>query len=797
MRRALILFCAAATAYVPPALVRRRRPVRPFAPPSSLAEAEASAPPKDQAEWEAVVAALEAYKKVHGDVRVPTRFAVPDDEEYPEVCRGLKLGQRVASIRATGRYVDDEGRRRQLEALGFEWRLRRPSASQGGANPPEPFEVVVAALEAYRAAHGDAVVPPNFVVPRNDPWPAACRGLPLGARIESLADPDHAYFEGAPPGVAEEREAALAALGVVVKRAGARQSTARRFEIVYSALSCFKEINGHLNVQQTFVVPDEDPWPEAARSMKLGSRVNAIRSHGTFLRRHPERRQRLVDLGLSLNEPEPAQNSGGAGSILDAVLKDTGKGTVDAWGLDFSGETAEAEEEERPRVLPVGADFLDEAVLPREDYERFLAEGWRFDIFDGGYDFEDVVDALEEFKLREGHLDVPDDFVVPAEELDDDDDENAPAEVEDLDVALAAFLASSRADADDASLLGDAAASPFPGLADPDAEPTLAELEALEAEGARVGDGVVVGDAVSPRDAPWPENCRGLQLGAACDALRCGDASGREDLEKKAALDALGFDWGDPDVYVFGLRWHQFLGCIFSFSKIKGSLNVGWDFVVPHEDPWPAPYWGAPLGTWANEVRRQEPTFRRHFPERKRHLGLMGFRWLPAVFAAPAVAVDERLPPCLRLDPDDLDAPFRKKKRKKKAAPKKGKAAPPPLPTAGDVDVDYARYTVKVLKDLLRERDLKVSGKRKADYVERLANDDLERQAEAAAAAAAAAPTAAADDDDDDLDDEEDEEEDDDDDLDDEEEELDVVDALSDALASGPDLEETSPDDEL
>ena len=103
-------------------------------------------------------------------------------------------------------------------------------------------------------------------------------------------------------------------------------------------------------VQQTFVVPDEDPWPEASRSMKLGSRVNAIRSHGTFLRRHPERRQRLVDLGLSLNEPEPAQNSGGAGSILDAVLKDTGKGAVDAWGLDFSGETAEAEEEERPRV---------------------------------------------------------------------------------------------------------------------------------------------------------------------------------------------------------------------------------------------------------------------------------------------------------------------------------------------------------------------------------------------------------------------------------------------------------------
>ena len=95
------------------------------------------------------------------------------------------------------------------------------------------------------------------------------------------------------------------------------------------------------------------------------------------------------------------------------------------------------------------------------------------------------------------------------------------------------------------------------------------------------------------------------------------------------------------------------------------------------------------------------------------------------------------------------------------------------------------------LEALLRERELPVSGKRKADYVERLAADDLARQA-------AAAASSVEDDDDDDLDEDEDDDlndddDEDEDDLDDEEDELDVVDALSEALVSAPDDELASP----
>ena len=103
------------------------------------------------------------------------------------------------------------------------------------------------------------------------------------------------------------------------------------------------------------------------------------------------------------------------------------------------------------------------------------------------------------------------------------------------------------------------------------------------------------------------------------------------------------------------------------------------------------------------------------------------------------------------------------------------------------MDVDYSKYTVKVLKDLLRDRGLPVSGRRKADYVERLAADDIRLQKEA---------PAVAEEEEEDLDDEEEEDDDDDDDEPmDEEEELDVVGDLSAALGAG-DEEETDPDDD-
>ena len=147
---ALLVFASSTTCFVvtPGHRVSRFRP---------LMSADGSAPlgvreAKEESEWLDVIAALRVYKEQFGDVRVPTRFAVPDSEPWPTSAHGLKLGIRVAAIRSTGKYVSgSEERRTELEDLGFEWRLRNTGATRSGDGQIEPWEVTLRALEIYQA----------------------------------------------------------------------------------------------------------------------------------------------------------------------------------------------------------------------------------------------------------------------------------------------------------------------------------------------------------------------------------------------------------------------------------------------------------------------------------------------------------------------------------------------------------------------------------------------------------------------------------------------------------------------
>ena len=47
------------------------------------------------------------YKEIHGDLRIPSKFVVPDEGKWPRLSRNLKLGVRVAAMRSAGRYVKD------------------------------------------------------------------------------------------------------------------------------------------------------------------------------------------------------------------------------------------------------------------------------------------------------------------------------------------------------------------------------------------------------------------------------------------------------------------------------------------------------------------------------------------------------------------------------------------------------------------------------------------------------------------------------------------------------------------
>lgn len=64
------------------------------------------------------------------------------------------------------------------------------------------------------------------------------------------------------------------------------------------ALAKYKERHGTLDVPQHFVIPVNSPeWPEEVWGLRLGARVNTVRSQGTFVKNYPARRDLLTEMG--------------------------------------------------------------------------------------------------------------------------------------------------------------------------------------------------------------------------------------------------------------------------------------------------------------------------------------------------------------------------------------------------------------------------------------------------------------------------------------------------------------------
>ena len=241
----------------------------------------------------------------------------------------MKLGQRVAAIRSTGKYVqNNESRGKILDDMGFLWRLRSPSP--GKKLDGIAFEQVYAALKMYRdqvqPAGTPLEVPSNFVVPDYDPWPDSTRGLPLGKIMPTVRS--KAYLKQHP-----DAEAKLTALGFQPDIKAAALDL--RYQRVYDALVVYKELYGDLLVPQPFTVPEDgDEWPEEVRGLNLGARVNAIRTQGTFVKSNPSRKDELDELGFVWELPT---NEDG---------KRRGRKRKEDSSDDFSGDGSEGAEEE-------------------------------------------------------------------------------------------------------------------------------------------------------------------------------------------------------------------------------------------------------------------------------------------------------------------------------------------------------------------------------------------------------------------------------------------------------------------
>jgi hypothetical protein len=118
-------------------------------------------------------------------------------------------------------------------------------------------------------------------------------------------------------------------------------------------------------------------------------------------------------------------------------------------------------------------------------------------------------------------------------------------------------------------------------------------LEALQSYKKHYGDvnvpaDFVITESIIESDIGFQPQFLNMTLGEAVASIRCGDIDGLEDPPRRAALDALGFDWGDLSTY----QRYRFVPMMLGlriYRHLYGFPMPMTDFVVPDEPQWP--YW--------------------------------------------------------------------------------------------------------------------------------------------------------------------------------------------------------------
>eukprot|EP00466_Bigelowiella_natans_P021317 jgi/Bigna1/145488/aug1.99_g20196 len=254
--------------------------------------------------WDDVYTALRIYNNATGDVNVLENFVVPlPDGRWPLACSGLKLGKEVLRLRrlkAKHPLISEDGLLMGAGDSGHPEALHRcqllsdlglfDAGSFKKTREEQKWELFLLALNWYLDQSGDVDVPSFFVIPNEDPWPLEIRGFPLGSRVSTVRS--MGVFLHRDLVTNEQRIQELDNMGFIWETAE------RRWEMIIEALEIFKERHGHLLVPQDFVVPPlPDVWPEEIWGMKLGHRVNSIRS-GVHVQGRPDRERQLTELGF-------------------------------------------------------------------------------------------------------------------------------------------------------------------------------------------------------------------------------------------------------------------------------------------------------------------------------------------------------------------------------------------------------------------------------------------------------------------------------------------------------------------
>lgn len=250
---------------------------------------------------------------------------------------------------------------------------------------------------------------------------------------------------------------------------------------------------------------------------------------------------------------------------------------------------------------------------------------WFNDDFGDDFVFEDVVEALTLYKSFYGTFSnfTDEGFVIPVK-----DETISPFEVDDDDVDFMDLPPNRRAPSiaqfegfDDFDLMDEFVE---PGSSNQkekaEEETTLATVEPIA-------------------EVDWPEHLGGMLLGNIVSRMRDGSLEVKHLPERKAQLDAIDFDWGDPK-YFIDIPFEKAMCAMYAYYLVRGDMFVPADFIMPDEDPWPEALAGYEIGKAVARIRQLQNFFEAYHTEKVSLLRMIEFVWFPTL----ALPVDPNEP---------------------------------------------------------------------------------------------------------------------------------------------------------
>jgi hypothetical protein len=223
------------------------------------------------------------YKEIHGDLVIPTKYIVPEDEfnnDWPEWSHGCKLGMFAKRIRQ--RYHNNalaDHLVQALEELDFVWDLNMYNR-----------KIALLAYQRYKTIYGNLDIPATFVVPNDPEWPRETWGKKLGALTINLRYHPEEYNAIKP--IVEEMGLSIQrgpqphsdehSSSTPHKRSG-RGTSVDKFEDLRQTLLTFKDMYGNLDVPYNFPIDENDErFPARYRGCNLGRIANNIRYNNQY-----------------------------------------------------------------------------------------------------------------------------------------------------------------------------------------------------------------------------------------------------------------------------------------------------------------------------------------------------------------------------------------------------------------------------------------------------------------------------------------------------------------------------------